>query len=353
MLGTILIICVVGLANLYSSTFDLSISKYFTQQIFWMLIGFLFLTVFVLLDYHLFYRFSYPIYIATVLSLILVLIIGKSSQGSQRWIHIAGITIQPSEIAKIGVVIFLARYFHTHREQKRLSISSLASPLFFTLIPFLLILKQPDLGTALIVLFTSITMFWFAGIQRKIILISIIAVLCTAPITWKYGLKPYQKDRVVSFLNPEKYAYGKGYQIIQSKIAIGSGQFSGKGYLEGSQSKLQFLPKQHTDFVFSNYAEEFGFLGSILLFFLYIVLFLMGLNIASSAKEVFGMMLAFGLTASLACQTIINLGMETGLLPVVGMTLPLFSYGGTSLLSSMIALGIILSISLRRPAYSS
>ncbi|MEZ4705067.1 MAG: rod shape-determining protein RodA [Bdellovibrionota bacterium] len=353
MLATILLICSLGLFNLYSSTYDLTISKYFTQQMLWMLLGFVFLAVFVLLDYHIFYRFSYPIYILTVASLFLVLFVGKSSQGSQRWINLAGVTIQPSEIAKVGVVIFLARYFHNHREQKRFGLASLASPLFFTLVPFLLILKQPDLGTGLIVLFTSITMFWFAGIQRKIILITLMGLLITAPITWKYGLKPYQKGRVISFLNPEKDAYGKGYQIIQSKIAIGSGRFSGKGYLQGSQSKLQFLPKQHTDFVFSNFAEEFGFLGSVILFFLYVMLFLMGLNIASTAKEVFGMMLAFGLTASLACQTIINLGMETGLLPVVGMTLPLFSYGGTSLLSTMLALGIILSVSLRRPAYSS
>jgi rod shape determining protein RodA len=346
--GSVGIILLFGLLNLYSATYDLTIAKYFTDQIIWILGGIVLMFLVSLIDYHFFNRYAYFMYALTMVLLISVFFIGRSANGSQRWIHLGFFNIQPSEIVKIAVVVALARYFQDHQEKKTMGIWDLVIPMLIALPPFILVLKQPDLGTALIVLMAAVLMVWFIGVQRRILIITIVLALISLPIVWKFGLKPYQKDRVVSFLDPEKYASGKGYQVTQAKIAIGSGRFSGKGYLNGSQSKLQFLPKQHTDFVYSNFGEEFGFLGSIILFILYIVFFLSCFNIAVTARDVFGVLVAFGFSATLICQTLINFGMEMGILPVVGITLPFLSYGGTSLIGSFVKLGILLNISRKK-----
>ncbi|MCB0271760.1 MAG: rod shape-determining protein RodA [Bdellovibrionales bacterium] len=344
----VMVICVLGLLNLYSATYDLSISKYFRNQILWMSAGLFISFILSLMNYHLILRTGYFWYGFTVFLLILVLFAGKSAGGSQRWISFGFFYLQPSELAKIAIVIGLAKYFHSNHQKREMGLIDLIIPMVILVIPCVLILKQPDLGTALVVFFTGCMMIWFVGIQRKILVVLMLIGLVSIPLAWKFVLKPYQKDRVISFIQPEKYADSKGYQVIQSKIAVGSGRVVGKGYLKGSQSKLQFLPKQHTDFVFSNYGEEFGFVGSFVLLMLYLTLGLMGLGIAVTSKDVFGIMLAFGLTATILIQTLINLGMELGLLPVVGMTLPFFSYGGTSLITSFLALGILMNLSMHR-----
>lgn len=343
--GSVAVILFLGLMNLYSATYQLSISKYFADQIVWIAAGVVVMFVVSLINYHFFNRYAYFMYALTLILLILVFVIGRSAGGSQRWIHLGFFNVQPSEIIKITVVLALARYFQDHQEKRTMGIWDLISPMLIALPPFILVLKQPDLGTSLIILSGAVLMIWFVGIQRKILIITMVVCCISVPIIWKFGLKPYQKDRVVSFLDPEKYASGKGYQATQAKIAIGSGRFSGKGYLQGSQSKLQFLPKQHTDFVYSTFAEEFGFFGSVVLFFLYSVFFLSCFNIAVTARDAFGVLVAFGFSATLICQTFINFGMEMGVLPVVGMTLPFFSYGGTSLIASFVKLGILLNIS--------
>jgi rod shape determining protein RodA len=271
--GSVGVILVIGLLNLYSTTYGLTLSKYFVDQIIWIMGGIVVMFLVSLVDYHFFNRYAYFMYGLTMLMLILVFFIGRSANGSQRWIHLGFFNIQPSEIIKISVVLVLARYFQDHQEKRTMGTWDLVAPMLLTIPPFILVLKQPDLGTSLIVLSAAVLMIWFAGVQRRILITTIVLFLISMPIIWKFGLHDYQRDRVISFLDPEKYASGKGYQVTQAKIAIGSGRFSGKGYLNGSQSKLQFLPKQHTDFVYSNFGEEFGFLGSVFLFFLYIVFF--------------------------------------------------------------------------------
>lgn len=347
------LITVIGLFNLYSATYELPLAKYFSNQVIWVLAGMMICFILTLVHYNLYYRLAYVFYIGTNLLLLYVLLFGKSAGGSQRWIPLGFFHLQPSELAKIAIVIGLAKYFHTHLQRKEMHFTDLIVPILITALPCLFILKQPDLGTTLVVFFTAVMMTWFIGVQRKIIVISFLIGLISIPVIWNFGLKDYQKDRVISFMQPEKYADSKGYQIIQSKIAAGSGQLTGKGYLKGTQSKLQFLPKQHTDFVFSNYGEEFGFLGSAFLFLLYFLFGMSGINIAVTSREVFGVLVAYGLTTSIMIQTIINLGMELGLLPVVGMTLPFFSYGGTSMMTSFIALGILLNISMFRLIHAS
>lgn len=343
--GSVGVILLIGLMNLFSATYDLPLARYFTDQIVWIFGGVLVMFAVSLINYHFFNRYAYVIYVGTMILLILVFFIGRSAGGSQRWIHLGFFNVQPSEIIKIAVVLALARYFQDHQEKRTMGTWDLVIPMLIAVPPFILVLKQPDLGTGLIVLSAAVLMIWFMGIQRRILVVTVILFLISMPAIWKFGLKEYQRDRVVSFLDPEKYASGKGYQVTQAKIAIGSGRFAGKGYLKGTQSKLQFLPKQHTDFVYSNFAEEFGFIGSIVLFLLYVVFFLSCFNIAVNARDAFGVLVAFGFSATLICQTLINFGMEMGLLPVVGITLPFLSYGGTSLIGGFIKLGIMLNIS--------
>ena len=343
--GSVAVILIIGLINLYSATYDLPIARYFHDQIVWIFAGVIVMILVSMINYQFFNRYAYVMYGLTLLLLIAVFMIGRSANGSQRWIHVGFFNIQPSEIIKITCVLTLARYFKDHQEKRNMGMWDLIVPLMIAIPPFILVLKQPDLGTSLIILSAAIFMIWFMGIERKIILITLVIFCVSVPVIWKFGLKPYQRDRVTTFLDPEKYASGKGYQVTQAKIAIGSGRFSGKGYLKGTQSKLQFLPKQHTDFVYSNFAEEFGFFGSMVLFVLYCVFFLSCFNIAITAREPFGVLVAFGFSVTLICQTLINFGMEMGVVPVVGMTLPFFSYGGTSLVASFVKLGILLNIS--------
>ncbi|MFH1262804.1 MAG: rod shape-determining protein RodA [Pseudomonadota bacterium] len=342
------LIVALGLLNLHSATFNLPVARYFRSQFLWAGIGFLFLFSMVLFDYRRLTRLVYPFYGLVLVLLVLVMLKGRTAQGAQRWVQIGPLSIQPSELAKLAMALCLARYFHARREKGALGIRGLLIPGLLVVVPFGLVLKQPDLGTALVILMTALAMILFIGVERRIIAVALVLTALSAPLVWKYALHGYQKDRVITFLNPEKFSQGKGYQVIQSMVAIGSGELTGKGYLKGSQSKLQFLPKQYTDFVFSNFAEEFGFLGSMILLGLYAAFTFLGVNVAYTAKESFGMLLSLGLTSFIAGQAAINLGMETGALPVVGVALPLFSYGGTSLLTSLLSVGILLNVSMRR-----
>jgi rod shape determining protein RodA len=314
----------------------------------WVSAGFLFALILTLFDYRHFERISYPFYAATVIMLAIVLSHGRSALGAQRWLQLGPLSVQPSELAKLALALGMAKFFTNYRGGIPLSFLGLFWPVALTAIPFVFILKQPDLGTGLVVASISGAMVLFVGVRKRILFTFLVVIAVTAPIAWNKLLRPYQKARISTFLNPEADARGKGYQTIQSKIAIGSGELTGKGYLNGTQKKYQFVPKQHTDFVFSTFAEEFGFIGSVFVLLLYASFALLGLNVAYTAKERFGMLLAVGLTALISLQAVINLGMEMGSLPVVGVTLPLFSYGGTSFLTTMFAVGVLLNISMRR-----
>jgi len=340
----------ISILNLYSATYpirEMGGSVIFLKQIYWFLIGFAVLLLATTFNYSVLERLAYPAYFFTIALLILVLFAGRVTSGSQRWLSLGPVSFQPSELAKIVMVLVLAKFFSVRGEYKKYRLRDLWQPFMLTAIPCFLILKEPDFGTALFLALISISMVLIAGVNWKSLVILIGASGLAAPLIW-IGLKEYQQKRILSFLSPEMDPLGAGYHINQSKIAIGSGQFWGKGFLKGTQTRLHFLPEQHTDFAFSVLAEDWGLIGSVILLLIYLFMILWGLNIAKNSKNRFGLMIATGIVAIIFWQVVINVGMVTGLLPVVGIPLLLFSYGGSSLISTMAAMGILMNISMRR-----
>jgi rod shape determining protein RodA len=248
---------------------------------------------------------------------------------------------------KVVIIITLARYFDNHKSNEPYKLKELFIPLLIVAVPFLLILKQPDLGTALILIIIFVSIVFFMGVDKKSLIFVLISGLVFIPTAWLF-LKDYQRERLITFLDPESDPLGSGYHIIQSMIAIGSGEIFGKGFLSGSQTQLKFLPEQQTDFVFSVFAEEWGFIGSFLLIVMFIVIILWGLKIALQARDLLGTIIAFGVTALISWEVFINIGMVLGILPVVGIPLPFFSYGGSAMLSLMAAIGLLINVSARR-----
>ncbi len=293
------------------------------------------------------YKYAYFSYIISLLLLIYVDIYGVTSMGAKRWINLYIINLQPSELMKITLILALSRYFHNIHIKKIKSIYSLFTPILLTLIPLYLILKQPDLGTSLILLSTAILIFFVAGVGISKFIISGISVILSIPLLW-HNLKSYQKQRIITYLNPENDPLGAGYNIIQSKIAIGSGGILGQGYLSGSQGQLNFLPEPETDFIFTMIAEEFGFVGSMIVIILFSLLFLRLINITTKTKSSFGKYLVAGILTFLFLHFFINIAMVIGIIPVVGAPLPLISYGGTILIITLISLSLILNIEVNK-----
>ncbi|MCD6560148.1 MAG: rod shape-determining protein RodA [Deltaproteobacteria bacterium] len=346
----LLFIATISIINLYSATYAIRNAggaQVFTKQIYWFSIGFIVLFIMTSFNYYRLERFANAFYFLSIALLILVLIAGKVTSGSQRWLGFGPISFQPSELAKISVVMVLARFFSEEGGYREYRLRDLGRPFILIGIPTLLILKEPDLGTAILVVVVSASIILFVKINRKSLLIIVLTALSVAPFIW-LNLKEYQQKRIMTFIRPDKDLFGAGYHIHQSKIAIGSGQVWGKGFLKGTQTKLHFLPEQHTDFAMSVLAEEWGFIGAALLLCLYLLLILWGLNIAKDSKDKFGSITAIGIVAFIFWQVVINVGMVTGLLPVVGIPLLLFSYGGSSLISTMAAMGLLMNISMRR-----
>jgi rod shape determining protein RodA len=346
----LIIIAGVSILNLYSATYpirDIGGALIFKKQIYWFLIGFVIFFLMTTFNYYLLERMAFPAYFFSVILLVIVLLVGKVSSGSQRWLILGPISFQPSELTKIAMVMVLAKFFSERGGASEYRLRDLWQPFLLILFPFALILKEPDLGTALFIALLSASMVLIAKVHWKSLLIFFGTCLSFAPFVW-FGLKDYQRARIMTFINPDMDPLGAGYHINQSKIAIGSGFLWGKGYLQGTQTRLHFLPEQHTDFAFSVLAEEWGLIGSVVLLFLYLFLILWGLNIARSSKDRFGSMMAVGIVAIVFWQVVINVGMVTGLLPVVGIPLLLFSYGGSSVVTSMAALGLLMNISIRR-----
>ena len=340
----------ISILNLYSATYpirEMGGSEIFFKQIYWFLIGFAVLLLATTFNYFALERLAYPIYFFTIGLLALVLFVGRVTSGSQRWLALGPISFQPSELAKIVMVLVLAKFFSERSDFKEYRLRDLWQPFMLTALPCFLILKEPDLGTALFLALISISMVLIARVRWRSLLLLAGSFGLSAPVIW-FGLKEYQQKRVLSFLSPEMDPLGAGYHINQSKIAIGSGQFWGKGFLKGTQTRLHFLPEQHTDFAFSVLAEEWGLVGSVVLLLMYLFMILWGLNIAKNSKDRFGSMIAVGIVSIIFWQVVINVGMVTGLLPVVGIPLVLFSYGGSSLITTMAAMGILMNISMRR-----
>ncbi|MCA1766229.1 MAG: rod shape-determining protein RodA [Desulfobulbaceae bacterium] len=350
LLVTVLIVAAMGLANLYSATYSAEVgaSSYFLRQFYFYVFGSGLILVIISVDYRILLTLNYPIYIITVVLLCIALFFGDSVGHTQRWIDLGFFRLQPSELAKLALIINLASYYYRKDTGKGFTLKELVAPILLTGLPFLLILKQPDLGTALMLIAIFVSMTLFVKLKVRTILAMASAIICLMPIGWFYMLKPYQKQRILTLFNPELDPLGSGYHIIQSKIAVGSGLMFGKGYLQGTQVHLKFLPEKHTDFAFSVWAEEWGFIGSLFFLACYFFLILLALKAAGSARDKFGVLLCFGIASLLFWQAFINLGMLLGLLPVVGMPLPFFSYGGSSLITTLLGLGIIFNVGMRR-----
>jgi rod shape determining protein RodA len=306
------------------------------------MIGFVVMIIAANIPLHLYQKHALNSYLACVFLLLLVLFFGHIGKGAQRWLHVGIVQFQPSEIMKIALPLFLAHTLDRYGSTDNIHV--LCRCLCIIAIPFILILKQPDLGTALMTLMTALTLLFFSGLSMRLITFTALTLLPLAPIFWKYLLHGYQKKRILVFLNPESDPLGSGYHIFQAKIAIGSGGLLGKGWLHGTQYKLNFIPEHTTDFVFSVAAEEFGLIGAVLFLLLTLFISMRMIRIAVKAHSNFAKILCTGIAMNFFLATLINVGMVCGIFPVVGIPLPLISYGGTSMVLMMASFGIVLAI---------
>ena len=348
--GLVALISFIGVVNIYSASasYQQIGTPFFIKQVYWIAAGLALSGLVCSIDYHILEDMAYWIYGILLALLLLVLLVGKTSMGATRWLHLGFFNIQPSEPMKIIIIAVFAKYFSNRSLIKGIGLPDLAYPLLLLGVPVLLIMKQPDLGTAILVLLIACTMMFYVGLRWTTVVSVLLGTIPVIYTGWHYFLREYQKERILNFINPDRDPLGSGYHIIQSKIAVGSGGILGKGFLNGTQSHLRFLPEQHTDFAFSVFAEEWGFIGCLMLIVLYLLLILWGLNIAGRCNDRFGSLMAVGVTAMLFWHILINMGMVIGLFPVVGVPLPFFSYGGTSMITSMLGVSILLNISMRR-----
>lgn len=360
MLILILLIAFFGLLSIYSSTHQKEGEIWkliFRRQLLWLAFGLILFFFMTNTNYRRLWDWTYFLYALTIFLLLLVFALGVVRLGAQRWLKFAWLNFQPSELAKLVTVIFLARYFSFRSvndvswQARKLGLfRALVLPLIFVSLPMGLIIEQPDLGSGVMLLFIFIVMFYLSGAKLRYIFLFLLIVSLALPVLW-YLLKDYQKDRITVFLNPNSDPLGAGYTVIQSKIAIGSGGFLGKGWLGGTQSQLHFLPESHTDFIFATFAEEWGFFGSFILLALYYFLIKQGIIIARRTSDNFGKLLALGISSMLGIQIFINTAMNMGMAPVVGLPLPLMSYGGSSILITCVSLGILVNIDRTRTVF--
>jgi rod shape determining protein RodA len=353
MFFTVLAISAVGILTIFSATRQpggLPQASFYMKQVMWLGIGMGALIAIVSFDYIWLGRIAVPLFVFGVMLLAAVLVAGRVGMGAQRWISIGPLSFQPSEFFKLIFIIMLSSSYSLSRDDLN-STSLLRVFLLFACIPVVLLVKQPDLGTAIVVLLLFISVSLAKGLQKKLLVTMVIIGLVSMPflgnILWT-GLKDYQKNRLIAFVDPQADPSGIGYHINQSKIAVGSGELTGKGFLNGTQGPFRFLPEKHTDFIFAVFAEEWGFLGSLLLLCLYFILIMRGLDTARKAKDDFGRLLALGITFMFCIYFFVNIGMTLGIMPVVGIPLPFMSYGGTALLSNFISAGVLISVRTRR-----
>ena len=342
----ILLVCIlllgfISLATMYST--DGGKILFHTKSHFTKLLVFTgMMLIFSFINIKFWFSIGYFTYLVTVGLLIWVSLFGIKASGSQRWIDLYFINLQPSELMKIFIILCLAKYFHRMKLENVNSIYTILTSLIIILLPMGLVIIQPDLGTSLLILISGIAVLWFAGINHKYFIYTMLGFLISLPFIISF-LKPYQKLRVLTFLNPDRDPLGAGYQIIQSKIAVGSGGIFGKGFLKGTQSYLEFLPEKHTDFIFTLFSEEFGFVGSFLLLVIYAVTIYRIIVIGASSRSYFAKIYCYSFGAAIFVYITINMSMVLGLLPIVGSPLPILSYGGSSMLATMIGFGIVMS----------
>jgi len=335
-----------GILNLLSAG---GLSGAWKYQLAWFLVAATAMVVIMTIDYHRLQFLALIFYAVCIGLLVLVLMVGPVIHNSRAWLVFHGFQFQPSEPAKLAVVMMLARIYQKREQNKSMGLISIIYPLLVILIPAGLVALEPDMGTTLIFLLFGALAILFMGVRRILIILMLLAVIASVPLAWKYALKPHQKARIVTFLNPEKDPLGAGYNLLQSKVAIGSGRFLGKGWKQGTQNMLRYLPEQHTDFSFSVWAEEWGFfLGVLPALILFMLIISRGISITAQAKDRLGVMLAMGATLVIFSHFLVNLAMISGWFPVIGVPLPFFSYGGSHLLLMFLLVGLVLNVGMRR-----
>ena len=338
---SILILGIVSMFAMYST--DGGEFKYHTEShILRFSIFFLMFFILSFVQIRFWHSTSYFIYFIFLILLIGVKYFGLTSSGSQRWLNFYFMNLQPSELMKIGLILFLAKYYHRISIENVNSVKFLFIPIFVLIFPVLLVIMQPDLGTSILIGAGGVVVAWLAGVRVKFFVYCMLIFISLLPIAISF-LKPYQKARILTFLNPEKDPLGAGYQIIQSKIAIGSGGLFGKGFLNGSQSYLDYLPEKHTDFIFTLFSEEFGFFGSVFILLLYGLIISRIVKIGNITRSNFGKLYCYSFATAFFIYVVVNMGMVLGLLPIVGSPLPIMSYGGSSMMAIMLGLGIAMS----------
>ena len=343
-------LAVIGVINLYSATSVVrgAHADDYIQQIYWLVAGGILAMVVAGIDYRHYERLGYALYAVGVVLLLLVFILGREIRGSSRWIYIGSYSFQPSEFMKLFLVIALAKYLHDYPRNEGRTLKDLVIPALLTAVPTSLVMLQPDLGTGLILVLVFVSVCALMRIQARSLVALGVSVAVLGPVFWSHGLRGYQNERINAWLNPEENILGYNWDAHQARIAVGNGGWLGQGFMKGSQNQFLFLHEQHSDFPFPVFAEEWGFLGSIALIAIYTLLVLWCLRIASIAKDRFGAVLAMGIGSIVFWHVVFNLGMVTGLLPVVGVTLPLFSYGGSSVMTVLIGVGLVMNVSMRR-----
>jgi len=344
----VLIISISGILNLYSAVQHVPEDReLYLTQVYWFAFGIVAAVVVATIDYRIFERYAYVLYVIGIVLLFAVLLFAREINGSKRWLEFGTFRLQPSELMKIFLIVALARYINRQPRVSKSLLADVGIMGLITLLPMLLVLKEPDLGTALMLLIIFVTTLFLYRLNLSSILISLGLLLAVAPFSWTYLFHDYQRQRIISYLNPDADILGASWHANQSVIAIGSGQVTGKGFMLSTQNRHEFLPAQSTDFPFPVWAEEQGFIGALFLIILYLVLILWALRIALRAKDRFAMVSAFGIANIFFWQAFLNIGMVSALVPVVGITLPLFSYGGSSILMALLGVGLLLNISMQ------
>lgn len=351
-----LLIACIGISSIYSSTYQKE-TPLWQQQVIWVILGIISFFILSNFNYRRLWDATYFLYAFALILLLAVFLSGAVRLGAQRWLKFAWLNFQPSELVKLIMVIVLARYFSRKSADEVALLSpkfgifrGLIIPFVFIVIPMCLIVEQPDLGSGAIIFFIFMVMFYLSGVKLRYIFIFLLIIALSLPLFWQI-LRDYQKERLLVFLDPNIDPLGAGYTLVQSKIAIGSGGFFGKGWLSGTQGQLHFLPESHTDFIFATFAEEWGFLGNSILLALYYFLIREGFLIGQRTGDHFGRLLSWGISLMLGIQVFTNIAMTMGLMPVVGLPLPLMSYGGSSMVSTFISLGILVNIDKRRAVF--
>lgn len=352
---SVVAVAVIGVVNLYSATSyyvgaerRAGLADIYVSQVYWVAVGAMLGIFAAAIDYRHFERFAYFSYVGGLITLCLVFVLGAGIRGAVRWIQIGSFSFQPSEFMKLLVVLVLAKYLHDDPKTEPRTLFDLVPPLVLTAVPVTLVMIQPDFGTSMVYVLTAFTMLAMTKIRRRSVFAVMVATPPLAWVTWSYVLRDYQKQRVNSFLDPSADITGAGWHAAQSQTAIGNGGLWGEGFMQGTQNQFGFLPDQHSDFPFSVFAEDWGFVGSVVLLGLYCFVCIWAVHVASQARDRFGAALAVGVGSLFFFHTIFNVGMVVGLLPVVGITLPLFSYGGSSVITTLVGFGLLMNVSMRR-----